>query len=110
MPRGRRGGEAGRGRGGATPLPPGEEQPSRFADPLDEIKDNLGAGVELVESAVVVPIAEDFCYYDRYYNWMDSELKKHQGGRNSMCLTLHLVHLRILQVIRNCNTSFDPLI
>ena len=91
--------------------PPGEEQPSRFADPLDEIKDNLGSGVELVESAVVVPIAEDFCYYDRYYsNWMDSELKKHQGGRNSMCLTLHLVHLRILQVIRNCNTSFDPLI
>ena len=68
VPRGRRGGGGtGRGRGGAAPLPPaGEEQPSRFADPLDEIKDNLGAGVELVESAVVVPIAEDFCYYDRF--------------------------------------------
>ena len=67
MPRGRRGGGgAGRGRGGAAPLPAAaEEQPSRFADPLDEIKDNLGPGVELVESAVVVPIAEDFCYYDR---------------------------------------------
>ena len=28
-------------------------------------KDNLGPGVEVVESSVVVPIAEDFCYYDR---------------------------------------------
>ena len=32
---------------------------------VDEMKDYLGASVELVESSAVVPSAKDFCYYDR---------------------------------------------